>query len=539
MVDTLQLSAPNHVKLSRHIAILVLSGAAFLPVGGITQEPAASDTAPSPDSGTNNGAFRFTYPVRDGGSNEVYTEANPTLAAAPAETGDAPAPPAESPAPTPAEETSVVVAPEAPAPAPARATKKRAMRSSAPTLRNEPVVLPNPLGPDEFVSSDTFGEGVPDIGEGRFERRPFRFSFAVYEGYNSNVDATSTDPTQSLYTEIAAGIGYDFGSSRLKLNATLSGGLTFYYNTENLENDGIFPTLMLSLSAEYAATPRLDLYFETFTAFLSQPDFSTSGAPNSYLGDYLISNSSVSARYRWMPKLSTVTTYNPRIYYFTDQGENDVQGRFEQTASQQFLFLWKPTTSLAAEYRFDTRNYFVAQDLDSIGNFALVGFDHSLNPRSQVSVRGGVEQRFNQNPAPSGGDDIYIGPFGQISMNYAAGKNTLLGLNARYGTSASGLSSYNQGQQFLLGLSAAHQFTRRISANAFFNYQNNYYTQPDSDYPDFNDNIFNTGLNVNFQVNRVWSLLAGYAYTTLLSTDSLLERDYNQSIVYIGTELSF
>ncbi|MBE2181071.1 MAG: outer membrane beta-barrel protein, partial [Chthoniobacterales bacterium] len=413
-------------------------------------------------------------------------------------------------------------------------------RSSS-NIADEPVLLPTPLPPDEFVSSDVFGESVPDIGEGRFERRPFRFSFAVYEGYNSNVNAASSNPTQSLYTEIAAGIGYDFGNSRLKLSADLSGGLTFYYNNVDLENDGIFPTLMLTLSADYAATPRLDISFETFTAFLSQPDFTTAGAPNSYLGDYLISNSTLAAKYLWLPKLATVTAYNPRIYYFSDQDENDIQGRFEQTVSQQFLFLWKPTTALVAEYRFDTRNYYTAKDLDSIGNFALLGFDHTLNPRSTLSVRGGAEQRFNQNPAPdaSSGSDIYIGPFGQVSFEYAAGKNTLLGLQARYGTTASGLSFYNQGQQLLLGLSAARQFTRRISANAFFNYQNNYYTQPDSNLPDFYDNVFNTGLNVNFQVNRVWSVLAGYAYTTLMSTDSNFERDYNQSIVYLGSELSF
>lgn len=524
------------MKLSRQIILLVLSGAAFLPVGGITQEPAASG-----EDATNNGSFRFTYPVRDGGSNEVYTETAPSLASTTAANDTAQPATTEPAPPVPVESTLAPTPAPAPAPEakPAAVKKKNSMRSSSPTLREDPVVLPNPLGPEEFVSPDTFGESVPDIGEGRFQRRPFRFSFAVYEGYNSNVDGAPNDPTQSLYTEIAAGIGYDFGSSRLQLNATLSGGLTFYYNTENLDNDGIFPTLMLSLSADYAATPRLDLSFDTFTSLLSQPDFSTSGAPNTYIGDYLISNSTLSARYRWLPKLSTLTSYNPRIYYFADQGENDIQGRFEQTASQQFMYLWKPTTSLVAEYRFDTRTYFVAEDLDSIGNFALLGFDHSINPRSNLGFRGGVEQRFNQNPGPAGGDDIYIGPFGQVSLGYAVGKNTDLGLQARYGTSASGLATYNQGQQFLLGLTAAHRFTRRISANAFFNFQNNYYTQPDSDYPDFNDNIFNAGLNLNFQINRVWSLLGGYAYTTLISTDSVIERDYDQSIVYIGTELSF
>ena len=244
-------------------------------------------------------------------------------------------------------------------------------------------------------------------------------------------------------------------------------------------------------------------------------------------------------KYLWLPKFATETTYTPVFYYFTDEAQNDIQGRFEQTVGQQFIYLWKPTTSLVAEYDFNTRNFFTAKDLDSIGNFFLLGADHTLNPRSTVSVRGGVEQRFNQNPY--GGTDVYVGPFGSINFNYALGEDTTVGLVSRYGTTASGFSNYTQAQQFLIGLNAAHQFTRRIGANAFFNYQNNYYDQPGSDgaAPDFYDNIFNAGLNASFLVYRNLSLLAGYSFTTLLSTDTSYERDYTQNIVYIGAEVDF
>jgi hypothetical protein len=149
-------------------------------------------------------------------------------------------------------------------------------------------------------------------------------------------------------------------------------------------------------------------------------------------------------------------------------------------------------------------------------------------------VRAGVEQRFNQNPY--GGTDVYVGPSGSVNFNYALGKDTTVGLLAQYGTTASGFSNYTQAQQFILGLNAAHQFTRRIGANAFFNYQNNFYDQPGSDgaAPDFYDNIFNAGLNASFLVYRNLSLLAGYSFTTLLSTDTVIERDYTQNIVYVG-----
>ncbi len=482
----------------RFILPCVLGAALFTAV--------SAERAQSQDGDAGSG-FRFTYPVRDEGSSQVFT-APPAPASQAAAAPVVPAPPTLDPMP----------------PAPASTTADAAFG----------------MPEDSFEQVGSYDDTTADIGEGIFERRPFRFSFAVYEGYNSNVNTTSSNQIESMYTQIAAGVSYEFGSSRLQLTAALSAALAFYYNNLDLQNDGLFPTINFTLGANYAATPRLDLSFETYTAYLSQPNFTVAGAPNSFDGDYLLSSTTIGAKYLWLPKLATETTYNPVFYYFTDQDQNDIQGRFEQTVGQQFLFLWKPTTALVLEYDFNTRLYYTANDLDSIGNFLLLGFDHTLNPRSTLTVRGGVEQRWNQNPY-EGGTDIYIGPYGSVNFNYAVGKDTTVGLLARYGTTASGFSNYNQAQQFLLGFNAAHQFSRRIGANAFFNYQNNFYDQPGSDgaAPDFYDNIFNTGVNASFLVYRDFSLLAGYAFTTLISTDTVFERDYTQNIVYVGAELDF
>lgn len=459
-------------------------------VESFDQEEAAADAQAKPSN------FRYTYPVRDSGSAQVYTEEKP---------------------------------------------------ESLPPVVHED----NPPSQTDVADFETVGGGtaasIPDIGEGIFTKRPYRFSFAVYEGYNSNVNTRQDDGVESMYTQISAGVAYDFGTSRLKLNTSLSAGLTYYYNRSGLDNDGLFPTVYFVLGADYAATSKLNLTFSTSTSLLSAGNYSTPGAPSSFQGSYILSDSNLGIRYQWLPKFATVTTYNPRIYYFADQDYNDTQGRVEQTLSQQFQFLWKPTTTLVAEYRFDTRNYYQRNDLNSVGNYALLGFDHILNPRTTVSVRGGAEQRFNQNPTygRSGSDDFYIGPFGQLSASYAAGKGTTLALQARYGTTASGLTNYNQGQQLLLGLTAAHQFTRRITVNAFFNYQNNVYKQPDSTVngievaPDFTTDVFNTGLNASFAINRAWSLLAGYTFTTSLSTDTVQMRDYTQNIAYIGSQVNF
>lgn len=397
------------------------------------------------------------------------------------------------------------------------------------------------MGTGEPAPFETVGnvgaDGDVDLGEGVFSRSPFRYSFAVYEGYNSNVNTQPSGGVQSLYTELAAGVSYEFGSSRLNLVTSLGAALTFYYNNKGLQNNGLYPTLNFIVGSDYEATPRLDLSFDTVTQVLSQPNFTVAGAPNTDQGEYLLSDSTLGAKYLWMPKLATETTYNPLILYYFDPGTGTTDfSRVEQTVGQQFLFLWKPQTALVAEYRFNTRNYFYAQNYDSVGNYGLLGFDHTINPRSTATFRGGVEQRNMQNPDNTGTNE-YFGPFGQLNLNYSPNPDTVLGLQARYGTTASGITAYNQGQQLLLGINAAHQFTRRISANIFFNYQNNYYNQPDSNLPDFYDNVFNTGLNASYQITRYLAVLAGYTFSALDSTNTGQQSDYNQSILYLGLEV--
>ncbi|MFM8808318.1 MAG: hypothetical protein ACKOJB_05330 [Chthoniobacterales bacterium] len=476
------------------------------------EEPAAA-----PAGQTNSADFRFTYPVRDTQSDRIYTEANPPA------TGDAPS------------EAAATATTTSPA---------QQSQSAAATVAEQDAETSLELAEETFIGEENMPQQAwADIGEGRFEKRPFRYSFAVYEGYNSNVNGSTTDPVESLYTAIAAGMDYAFGSSRLNLGISLDAALDFYYNNEQLQNDGLFPTITLALNANYKATPRLDLSFVNSTALLSQPDFASgSGGPSNYQGDYISSSTTLSAAYRWSEKFNTVTSYAPLVtYYFQTTGSN--LSNFEQTVGQQFVFLWKPLTQLVAEYRFNLRNYFELSDYNSLGNYALLGFNHRLNPRSTIVFRGGAEQRISQNPV-AGGTYNYIGPFGELICEYAFGERTKIGLNSRYGTTGTGVNDYTQNHQFRVGLEASHRLGRRVSLGAFINYQNNAYAQPGGDVdgvdltPSFSYNVFNAGLNAGcFIIPDKWSLQAGYTFTTQVSGHTEQQGDDTQNVLYLGTQL--
>ena len=155
-----------------------------------------------------------------------------------------------------------------------------------------------------------------------------------------------------------------------------------------------------------------------------------------------------------------------------------------------------------------------------------------------LNFRAGAEQRVSQVPV-TGGTSTYLGPFGQLELNYSLRPQTVVALNARYGTTAASQAGYTQDQQFLSGLSLRHAFGRRLSGSLFFNYQNNFYDQPDGVVPDYTTEVYNTGLNLTFAVNQVWSVNVGGSLTGLYSSNENLRGNYNQNVFFIGSVFSF
>ncbi len=392
---------------------------------------------------------------------------------------------------------------------------------------------PPPSGFSEGVGSNETGTTTSEEspGWGIFSRKPFVLTLAVRQGWDSNVFTTSDDPISSWYTNWAAGIAYAFGGSRLQFNANLGGGITYYYQRpgDKVDFNGV-----LGLNATYLATPRLTLTASTSTAYLSQPDLTIVGGTNRQDGDYFYSNTTFSATYQWSELISTVTSYNFTVFYYVDENLNENQGRVSQTVAQSVLWLWKPKTTLVAEYRINPVVYFDA-DLNQLSNFFLVGFDQVFNPRFFWNVRVGAQVNFNDNQTD--GSSIYVGPYLESTLTYSVGKATSLAWNMRYGTEASGLDDVTQRQTFRTGLVVNHAFTPRIAGSIAMNYQCNYYNQDDV-IQTFTENIVDFSAALSFRVNRWVSLQAGYQFTIDIAPEDT-GREYTRNIVFVGANFTF
>ncbi len=380
------------------------------------------------------------------------------------------------------------------------------------------------------VSDEEGGGGGLDLG-GIFARKPFRFTFSVREGFDSNTNTSKHNPIRSWYTNFAAGVSYEFGGPRLKLRSSLGAGLTYYYNRtdEPVDWNGVF-----SLGATYQATPRLTLSLDTTTSYLSQPDVSILGTSSEQNGDYFYSNTALSAAYQWTEKFSTVLGYQFGVIYYVEDALNDNQGRIEQTISLSGRYLILPKTTGIVEYRVNPVTYFEA-DMDSLGHFFLVGIDQIFNPRLTWSGRVGAELRSVNNPVD--GQSTYLGPYMESNLMYQFGKSSSLAWLMRYGTEASGVYNVSQRQTFRTGLTLTHGFTRRLSGNLSGYWLINYYDQQNV-ISSYTENVINFSASLNFAVNRFMSLSSGYQYTIDVAPDAP-DREYNRSVAYIGANFSF
>lgn len=385
--------------------------------------------------------------------------------------------------------------------------------------------------PSDVVADVDGGEpGASAIG-GIFAARPFKMTFALREGFDSNVFQTRDDPKSSFYTNWAAGVNYSNGDSRLKLQTSLGGGLTYYYTRPG---DKVDFNGLCDLNVAYFATPRLTFSLDTSTAYLSQPDQTIVGGNNQRNGDYVYSTTTLSASYRWAETFSSVTSYNFSTIFYTQSDINDELGYISQTLAQSLRWLWKPRTTLVAEYRCNLISYFSA-GLDSLGNYLLVGFDQNFNPRFTWSLRGGLQINFNRSPVD--GSSTYVGPYGQSILSYEFGPASALSWHLRYGTEASGLPGVSQRETFRTGLAIVHAITARISTNLTVDYQGNYYNQSGA-ISSFFENVFNIGAGVKFMMNRLISMEAGYQFSADIAPRDTA-REYTRNIVFIGVNSSF
>jgi hypothetical protein len=375
-----------------------------------------------------------------------------------------------------------------------------------------------------------------DVGSGIFGTLPFKLTANVRGGYDDNVTTSNQFKEGSWFTNSGLSASYDFGDSRTRLN--LQAGVGFTYFFDDIHVQGVTShqydiDTSLKLVVSHKASPRLTLSLDAFIAYESEPDFAVAQGVNTRAGNYFITQDKFTANYLWSPRFATATSYTLGAIHYDDDTVGLFQNRWENTFGNEFRFLVAPTTTLVAEYRFELITYQTG-DLSSQTHFALAGFDHTFDPRLNVSVRGGAEFRDYES------DGSKIGPYFESTLNYTVAKQTTVSWTNRYAIEEPDALVSQGSNTFRTGLSAKHDFTPKISATLGVYYEHDDYQsfpQPGFTAPGFTQQDADVALSVRYSFTRYCALEAGYNYTDVWSDIPI--REYTRNRFWGGFSVTF
>lgn len=388
-----------------------------------------------------------------------------------------------------------------------------------------------------------------ELGTGKFESFPFKVSVTVRGGYDDNVNLDTFGEEESLFTNAALGITYNFGNARTQMALSAGAGATYYFGGDDNDIDGDdFDewdyNAYLGFNITHRATPRLTLAAAVFASYQSQPDFATLNRNTFTISrssrDFFFTTNRFSATYMWTPRFGSAVHYTLGAVNYDDTLVSFFEDRWEHTIGHEFRFLLVPTTTLVGEYRFGIVDYTDFEERSSMSHFLLAGFDHSFNPRFNMSTRAGVEFRCFDDDGFGNiddGDENRTHPYAEATLNYAVGQRTAISLFNRYSLEQPNVADAFTRSTYRTSLSLRHHFTPRIVGALNFAYQHDSYD--DNILMDgFTEDAFDIAISLRYAINRNFALDGGYQHTQVMSDEALF-REFTRNRYYLGATLTF
>ena len=195
-------------------------------------------------------------------------------------------------------------------------------------------------------------------------------------------------------------------------------------------------------------------------------------------------------------------------------------------------------TTVMGDLRFQTLTYNEANvdnNRDAETVFAGVGLEQTFSPQMLGSLRGGVESRAYDNEL----FDDNTAPYVEASATFLPTPATRITGAASYTIYESDVDRYLSQNRTYLSLSAAHDFSAKLSFYISGAYTLNAYEQDyalDEDLGDADENSFLLSARLAYRVNRINWIEAGWQYVQL-DSDVTNRESYQRNRIDIGWKI--
>ncbi|MBA3571046.1 MAG: hypothetical protein H0W34_03510 [Pyrinomonadaceae bacterium] len=348
-----------------------------------------------------------------------------------------------------------------------------------------------------------------DIDAAPVWRVPLDIKVSVTGGYDDNARTRSSENGGSFFTTAGLNLKYNFGTPRTRASLTSNAGFTYYTAADRFD-----PNLAANLSVQHAVSERLSLSGNFDARYKIEPDFEIEGSSNRRSGNYFFNRDELSASYRWLPRVSTVTSYSFDTLQYEQTTAGEVRDRYQHRFNQSLRYLLLPTISLNGSYSLSLVNYEV-DDRDSITHSILAGVSSSIGPHLTASASAGAQFHSSDRRAIAGSESA-VSPSFQANLTYTLGPETTLMWDARYGIEATSASSRGSGT-FRTGLRLTYPLTARIGSSVAAYYRRYGSGATDVDLLDDagRSEVFDLSINGHYKISPSWRATASWHYTTV------------------------
>lgn len=343
---------------------------------------------------------------------------------------------------------------------------------------------------------------------------PLEITSGVDFGYDDNVIGSSvaanSSGQSSLFAKENLVLTYNRPGEQTEVRVLAVGEFTQYFDLSTDDKD-----MNLTASLTHNFTTRLSFYASVYGAYQTEPNFQSNIGPTNVRAPHFDTTDILSLTYRWLPRLSSVTTYTfERVKYESSTPTTTAiglsQDRLQNTLGESLQFSLTSRTRLTGEYRFEVINYDTAASRDATIHFALAGVDHHLTEHLSINLLGGPSFRFFKN------DGSTIDPYGQLKVNYQAGNHSLNWITT-YGVEQPSETLAAGATTLRTGLNLTYDLTSRINLKTglYYDHEENQAGTPGpvvSTSTGPQDSLQFT-LGLKYTINKHFELHANYEYS--------------------------
>lgn len=377
------------------------------------------------------------------------------------------------------------------------------------------------------LSASAPAQGLLSLGQrDEFEKKlPFSVTVGVGAGWDSNVNLSPSDEQESSYISAKIIAEYSTGDRR----TSYSVGLTYtpqYYLDAPEGIDEYQNSASLNFAIRHRANQRLTITDNLYFAYEYEPNYQIGASVARRTQPYIYGYNNLNVAYAWTKRFSTVSGYTISGINYDDDAESG-EDFISHLFSQDFRYAFTRQTTGVLTYRYGITEYDNGFG-DYTSQYFLAGVDHSFSRRTSGSFRAGAELRDRDN----GGEET--SPYVEASFSHSIAKQTYVRWYGRYGYEDADIGGFTERTSFRTGLSLQQRFTNRLAGNLGANY---IFDQFEGGSSEFDDNIIEVSLGLDFNVYKNLVLNTGYSFTTTSSDEA--NREYDRHILSLGMTAKF